>query len=105
MNGFVARASHFVAHPFGIHFFGAATPAGANPNRSSTLPTSAHPGADDDLSWLSLEEAEPETKDRSADLSWLSLEAPGPDEHESRENLTWLGLEEDPHRGSSERAL
>jgi hypothetical protein len=102
MNGFVARASHFVAHPFGlhIHLFSAAAPAGGSSKRSSMLPTSSHSDAEADLSWLSLEAHEPEAKakDPSADLCWLSLEAHEPVPDDSHENLTWFGLEEHPHR-------
>jgi hypothetical protein len=100
MYGFVVRASHFVAHPFGLHFhlFGAAAPATGNSNRSSMLPTSADPGTSADLAWFSLEEHEHEAKDRSADLAWLSLEEHEPAPDDSRDNLTWFGLEEHPHR-------
>jgi hypothetical protein len=100
MFGFVARASHFVGHPFGFHphFFSAFAPAGGDVKRSSVLPASTHPGGEAELSWFSLEAHEPKAKDPSAELCRLSLEAHEPVAEDARENLAWFSLEEHPQR-------
>ena len=97
MNGFVLRASHFLSHPFGFHPFGpdpgphASVPDGASPKRAPMPPPSSHPGADGDLSWMSLSRHGAAANPRT-ELTWLSLESDKPED--SREDLSWMGLEE-----------
>jgi len=88
MNGFVVRASHFLSHPFGEHWFSpAATSRSAVAN--SVIPTAA----DADLSWMSLSTTRSEATNPRDDLAWLSLESDERDD--SRGEIAWLGLEEE----------
>jgi hypothetical protein len=102
MPGFVMRASHFFSHPFGLHLFGATSPACADSRRTSRLPGSTHshphPHPEADLSWMSLSLTGQEVENPRTDLCWLSLEPEEPVVTTTHnEDLTWMGLEEVEH--------